>query len=270
MLRTAISIAIVMALGACATATKPELLKADGLRGKLKFEVVNGEYFVDRYTYPTGNFDAKWILAAEKQYQSVATGIPSGALFEAGRSAQMRLTPGQFSFLGPKPMSSTGGGTGVGSVAGRVNSISAHPNNANEVLIATDGGGIWKTTTCCTVDTVWRPVTDSPLINSIAISDIARDPNDPNTIYAGTGDFRFGSFMFGAWGVLKSTNGGETWDALGTSSFTPFFPPSANGFPQYQAVSAVRVDPNNSNRVVAGTKTGIFMSYDAGQNWTGP
>lgn len=269
MIRTTLATAIVLALGGCAAAPKSEYLKADGLRGKLKFEVVNGEYFVDRYTYPTGKFDAHWVLEADKQYQAIAGGVPSGALSET-RGQTRNLPPGQFSFIGPKPMTSTGGGTGVGSVAGRVNSISTHPTNAGEALIATDGGGIWKTTTCCTVDTVWRPVTDAPLINSIAISDISRDPNDPNTVYAGTGDFRFGSFMFGAWGVLKSINGGETWDAVGTSSFTPFFPPSANGFPQYQAVSAVRVDPNNSNRVVAGTKTGIFMSYDAGQNWTGP
>ena len=32
----------------------------------------------------------------------------------------------------------------------------------------------------------------------------------------------------------------------------------------------MRVDPNNSNKVVAGTKTGLYFSYDAGNNWTGP
>ena len=32
----------------------------------------------------------------------------------------------------------------------------------------------------------------------------------------------------------------------------------------------MRVDPNNSNNVVAGTKKGLYFSYDAGSNWTGP
>ena len=32
-------------------------------------------------------------------------------------------------------------------------------------------------------------------------------------------------------------------------------------FPQYQAVGKVRVDPRNSNNVVAGTKTGLYFSY---------
>ena len=41
-------------------------------------------------------------------------------------------------------------------------------------------------------------------------------------------------------------------------------------FPQYNAVGKVRVDPNNSNNVVAGTKKGLYFSYDGGVNWTGP
>src|SRR6266446_429004 len=41
-------------------------------------------------------------------------------------------------------------------------------------------------------------------------------------------------------------------------------------FPQYNAVGKVRVDPNNSNNVVAGTKKGLYFSYDGGTNWTGP
>src|SRR5260370_27886036 len=40
--------------------------------------------------------------------------------------------------------------------------------------------------------------------------------------------------------------------------------------PQYKAVGKVRIDPNNSNKVVAGTKQGVYFSYDGGTNWTGP
>src|SRR6185503_21352799 len=38
--------------------------------------------------------------------------------------------------------------------------------------------------------------------------------------------------------------------------------------PQYNAVGKVRVDPNNSNNVVAGTKKGLYISRDAGVSWT--
>ena len=52
--------------------------------------------------------------------------------------------------------------------------------------------------------------------------------------------------------------------------FNPAYTQPPNNFPQYQAIGKVRVDPNNSNNLVVGTKTGLFLSYDAGTNWTGP
>ena len=83
-------------------------------------------------------------------------------------------------------------------------------------------------------------------------------------------DLNFGSFSFGASGVLKSVDGGQTWELKGASEFTPFYPGSANSFPQYQAVGKVAVDPNHPNVVMAGTKTSLYFSYDAGENWAGP
>src|SRR5205814_10571360 len=94
--------------------------------------------------------------------------------------------------------------------------------------------------------------------------------NNHNTIYAGTGDLNFGSFSMGSQGILKSTNAGATWTVLGASVFGPALPVPVGTFPQYNAVGKVRVDPNNSNRVVAGTKTGLFFSYDGGNNWADP
>src|SRR5206468_2606107 len=103
-----------------------------------------------------------------------------------------------------------------------------------------------------------------------AIDDIVIDPNNHNTIYAATGDLNFGSFSMGSQGILKSTDAGATWTVLGANVFGMIYNEPAGQFPQYDAVGKVRVDPNNGNRVVAGTKKGIFVSYDAGANWTGP
>src|SRR5205807_6075530 len=96
------------------------------------------------------------------------------------------------------------------------------------------------------------------------------DPNNYNTIYAGTGDLNFGSFSMGSQGILKSTDAGVTWTLLGANVFGPGLLEPAGNFPQYQAVGKVRVDPRNSNNVVAGTKTGLYFSYDGGANWIGP
>src|SRR5205814_8284734 len=132
------------------------------------------------------------------------------------------------------------------------------------------GGGVWKTTNCCSNSTTWSVVTDDPLISTTAIDSVTIDPSDHNTIYAGTGDLNFGSFSFGSQGILKSTDAGSTWTVLGANVFGAPYPEPVGEYPQYQAVGKVRVDPNNSNRVVAGTKTGLFFSYDGGNNWAGP
>src|SRR5438132_14029696 len=74
----------------------------------------------------------------------------------------------------------------------------------------------------------------------------------------------------GSQGILKSTDAGATWTLLGANVFYPGLPLPPGVFPQYQAVGKVRVDPRNSNNVVAGTKTGLYLSYDGGTTWTGP
>src|SRR5437667_10536266 len=74
----------------------------------------------------------------------------------------------------------------------------------------------------------------------------------------------------GSQGILKSTDAGGTWTVLGADVFGMMYNEPPGQFPQYNAVGKVRVDPNNSNKVVAGTKKGLYFSYDGGTNWTGP
>src|SRR5437667_10182247 len=74
----------------------------------------------------------------------------------------------------------------------------------------------------------------------------------------------------GSQGILKSTDAGGTWTVLGADVFGMMYNEPPGQFPQYNAVGKVRVDPNNSNKVVAGTKQGLYFSYDAGVKWSGP
>ena len=57
---------------------------------------------------------------------------------------------------------------------------------------------------------------------------------------------------------------------LGANVFGMAYPQPPGGFPEYNAVGKVRVDPNDSNKVVAGTRHGLYFSYDGGVNWTVP
>lgn len=245
----------------------------EGGEGQVLLSVA--DYFVTRYTYPTGEFDATWLAASAEQAKLVPTGIPAGT-YELqrnvnGTQAVLDLDPLQFTSLGPQPLQSNGcqGCFPYGLVSGRIEVIVTDPISTNIAYFGSDGGGVWKTTNCCSAATTWTHVTDDENLYGLAVDDLVIDPNNHNILYGGTGDLNFGSFSFGTVGVLKSTDYGETWELLGTDVFTPGYP-RPTSFPQYQAIGKVRVDPRNSNTVIAGTKTGLFFSYDAGVNWTGP
>lgn len=214
-------------------------------------------------------FEPRWLLAAAEQDRRITSGIPAGnKSWRRSSQSPLELDPFAFTELGPKPL--LGEGFGIGSNAGRVNAIVSDPDDPATAWLASNGGGVWKTTNCCTPATTWTVKTDIPEIASMAIGDLVMDPNDHDVLYAGTGDLRYGSFSFGAAGVLKSTDKGETWTLLGADVFNPFYGPSQGGFPQYQAIGKIVVDPNDSANVIVGTKTGVFFSGDAGISWTGP
>jgi hypothetical protein len=222
-------------------------------------------YWNDRLTYPTGHFNPAWLRAAKRQDERIANRRPS--------------TPGVPSVwtgLGPQPERMTGctGCYDYGFTEGRINAMAVDPTTTTSGSIvayaATVGGGVWKTTNCCSATTSWTNTTDDPLISTLAIDTLAIDPSNHNTIYAGTGDLNYGSFSMGSQGILKSTDAGAHWTVIGADVFGPAYTEPPGQFPQYDAVGKVRVDPNSSNKIVAGTKKGVFVSYNGGTNWTGP
>jgi len=234
------------------------------------------QYWQDRLTYPTGRFDPAWVRAAAAQHARMASGIPAGAFRKLSRPNPSALTTTSFTALGPQPERMTGcsGCFDYTTTEGRVNTIAVDPTTTvNGSIVAYSGavgGGVWKTTNCCSSTTTWTAVTDDPLISTIAIDTIVIDPSDHNTVYAGTGDLNFGSFSMGSQGILKSTDAGATWTLLGADVFGMIYNEPPGEFPQYNAVGKVRVDPNDSNKVVAGTKQGLYFSYDGGTSWAGP
>ena len=237
----------------------------------------------NRLTYPTGIFNPAWLQAAAVQDSLVRRAIPAGVAFEKSAAARiakalspLALSSSGFTALGPAPLQMTGcsGCFDYTKTEGRVNAIAVDPtttiNGSIVAYLGSVGGGVWKTTNCCSGSTTWSVTTDSPLLSTISIDTIAIDPNNHNTVYAGTGDLNYGSFSMGSEGILKSTDAGAHWTLLGANVFGPALAEPAGQFPQYNAVGKVRVDPNNSNNVVAGTKTGLYFSYDGGNNWAGP
>src|SRR5436190_4767468 len=234
------------------------------------------QFWNDRLTYPTGRFDPAWVRAAAIQHARMAVGVPAGMPAVLNPFSPLAFSTTSFTALGPQPEQMTGcsGCFNYTTTEGRVNAIAVDPtttvNGSIVAYLGAVGGGVWKTTNCCTNSTTWTVVTDDPLISTTAIDTVVIDPSDHNTVYAGTGDLNFGSFSMGSQGILKSTDAGATWTVLGADVFGMAYTEPPGQFPQYNAVGKVRVDPNNSSKVVAGTKQGLFFSYDGGANWSGP
>ena len=243
------------------------------------------EYWNHRLTYPTGRYSPAWVRKAARtgsRDQARGAGWTQGAAMNRGiagpdgvaLNSVVPMSPTSFTALGPEPEHMTGcsGCFDYGTTEGRVNTIVTDPTTAtNGSIVAymgNVGGGVWKTTNCCTANTTWTVTTDSPLLSTTSIDSLTIDPNNNNTIYAGTGDLNYGSFSMGSQGILKSTDGGNTWTTLGASVFGPEYTEPASNYPQYDSVGKVRVDPNNSSNIVAGSKKGLWFSYDQGATWT--
>ena len=133
--------------------------------------------------------------------------------------------------------------------------------DANTALVATVNGGIWRTTNFTNLNPTWTPVSDQAA--SLAISAIAFSPgSNPSVAYAGTGSLSSNAGDGGpAKGVLKSIDGGVTWNSVGGTAL--------NGSIVRTIVPTTLNDAGTAKQVVlVATDTGVWRSNDAGATFT--
>lgn len=166
--------------------------------------------------------------------------------------------------IGPAPAATMSYSPLWGNIAGRMRSVAIDPLNPDVIYVGAANGGVWKTTNG---GSFWFPLTESEM--SLAMGALAIDPNNPDVIYAGTGEALAGTnrtTYFGA-GLLKSTNGGMTWQRI------------TNGFGSNTHFSKIAIRPSNSNYVYAAlatglwyapssTNQGVWRSTNGGITWT--
>ncbi len=125
---------------------------------------------------------------------------------------------------GPGPIVFAGLGTDYTTVSGHITSIAVDPSDhtGNTYYVGSDNGGVWKTTDG---GNNWTPLTDNltdPTLGNLAvpISALAVDPNHTQTVYAATGIPDNALLSHPGYGILKSTDGGQTWTVVGKTTFT--------------------------------------------------
>ena len=98
------------------------------------------------------------------------------------------------------------------------------------------------------------PAQTSPLV----ISAIQVNPKRPNVVYASTllTDLERRS-------VLKSTDGGQTWNAADTGLTEP----AASAGEEDLRVDALALDPRSPNVLYAGTGNGVYKTSDGAKTW---
>ncbi|HET7818595.1 MAG TPA: hypothetical protein VFL70_04765, partial [Bacteroidia bacterium] len=134
---------------------------------------------------------------------------------------------------------------------GRVQCFAMDPNNSNNYWAGTPGGGLWKSTNA---GASWTTNTDDFV--SLGISSILINPSNSNIMYISTGD-PDGRHTVST-GVLKSTDGGNTWTQTGLNFTTT----------QGKDIDQLKFLPNNPNVILAATSDGIYRSSNAGTSWT--
>ena len=161
--------------------------------------------------------------------------------------------------LGPAPIlnAETPGNTNV---SGRVVAIAPHPTDTNTIFVGAAHGGVWRT-----VDggVNWTPLTDDEM--TLATGSMAIAPSNPDIIYVGTGEANFSADSLYGQGILKSTDGGDSWTLLGQNEF------------DRRTISKVVVHPTDPDTVyvaaargvngLAGNQ-GVWKSIDGGVTWT--
>jgi photosystem II stability/assembly factor-like uncharacterized protein len=142
---------------------------------------------------------------------------------------------------------------------GRVTAVSGVPGQPHRYYFGSTGGGVWKTDNA---GASWTNISDK-FFKTGSVGSIAVAPSDPNVIYVGMGEgpIRGVTTSHGD-GVYKSTDGGETWTALGLAAG--------------RQIPVIRVHPKNPDRLwvaVQGSpwgpnpERGVYRSVDGGESF---
>jgi photosystem II stability/assembly factor-like uncharacterized protein len=132
---------------------------------------------------------------------------------------------------------------------GVIYAIAPSPLQADTVWAGTDDGLIWVTHDS---GSHWQNVTPREVNAWSKVIMMDASHFDANTAYAAIDRHRLNDFTPH---VLRTRDAGKTWQEV------------VKGLPSNAYVQAVREDPDRKGLLFAGTSIGVYVSFDAGNQW---
>lgn len=140
---------------------------------------------------------------------------------------------------------------------GRSLAVSGVPGSPEKFYFGAVGGGVWVTENA---GRTWNPIFDHESAASIGALAVA--PNDPNTMYVGTGEADMRSDIQQGNGMYRSLDGGKTWTHI--------------GLVDTRQIGKILVDPQDARIVYVAAlghqygpnaERGVFKSTNGGETW---
>jgi len=141
--------------------------------------------------------------------------------------------------------------------SGRIADFAVNPKNHSEFFVGVASGNIWKTTN--------NGITFSPVFEnygSYSIGSLAIDLNNPNVVWAGTGENNHQRALSYGDGIYKSVDGGSSWINMGLKDS--------------RHIGMIAINNINSDIVYVaaegsvwgpGGERGLYKTIDGGVNW---
>lgn len=141
--------------------------------------------------------------------------------------------------------------------SGRTADFAVNPKNTKEYYVAVASGHIWKTVND---GITFEPVFDN--YGAYSIGCLAMDPDNPNVVWAGTGERNSQRALGYGNGVYKTLDGGKGWTNMGLKDS--------------RQIGKIVIDPRNTDVVFVaaegsvwgpGGDRGLYKTTDGGKSW---